>query len=1420
MPAYLHVALVTCGCLFAGQSAPAAIDTWNGGAAPDGYWMTPGNWNGVAPAANDLLVFTGGTQTASTNNYSAGTPFNNLAFNSSASAFTLNGNAMTLSAPTDAGSGQIANGSINSSSANTQTIRFPIALAIGNHTISSSGGTLKLNGTITHSNGAVVNMSGNINATGGLSTNGNAYGILGGWAIFNNNWATLDASSNVLAYTGYTDITSGTIPNDPSANVRIPTAGGTISLGAGTTTINSLLVSAGNAAQTIGIGAGNKLVLGQNGGIYNSSSIASGGTYRQLTLGANAATGGILTAGDGVNPAQITLGSPPLASGSATFLRINSVITDNGSAPVSVTVAGAYCQFDGNGNNATSNSYSGGTYILQGRVSQPGRFTFGSGPVYIRPGGQFNAGCQIANELYIEGTGTTENNGMGAVRMYAASAANGFVGNLTGTIHLTGDAAFGANNTSFSAAGAPYIGISGKITGPGSLVISSPTATGNGAGTINIGSTNGTYAIPNDYAGNTTINGTAGGTVNSTLRIADPADNNIMPHGTTGSYAGGATGNLILNGVAGNRQAIFDLNGSTQSINGLSSTAASPTDNFVVDTGAGNGTLIVGDSDATSTFGGMIQNSIVIKKIGAGTLTLSGANSYNGDTLINAGRLVTTTASSGGGSFNVATNAALGVTVANSGQTLNVNNLTFGASALQLNAGTFGNPSAPIMNVGGVLTMNSNVMISLSGVGLTAGGPFTVLTYNAGNRSGPGAFVLNNSPRIVATLNDDGVGNVTMTIISADSAVKWNGGAGGNWDINNTGNTIWQTIPSGTTTYYIEAGSGNDVVRFDDSLTGTNGVNLTTTLTPSGLTVSNSTVNYLFTGAGKLSGATGLNKQGTGTLTLANSGNNDFSGDIALTAGTLVISNSSSIANTISGSGGLTKNGNGTLTLSGNNSSFTGSVAVNGGTLKVVNTASLATAAATTIASGATLDIGNNNVALGFEPIMVSGSGVGGNGAIVNSSGYSGGALATSFQTVTMTGNTAIGGPGRIDFRSSDPNGGSDATLSTTGHAYKLTKVSGNTLQLGSVQIDPALGDIDVQSGTLGIQGNMPSLGNPANPLTVFGGATLQFLNMATELNKALVLKDGAIVNNNGGSTTYDGPVTLQGNSLFNVGGSSLTFTNVLSGPGTLSKVTGASQLTLTASNTYTGDTMIGAGTLYLTEPGDISASQNITIGSGATLDVYGRADQTLTVKAGHSLNGGGTLNGNLTNLPSSTVAPGTPTTRGTLTVNGNTMLAGTNVMKLFASTLTSDVLAVGGSLQFGGALVLTNLSGSLKSGDSFQLFTAGGGFTGNFSSVSPATPGYNFVWDFNTLTNTGVLNVIYTGNTTPTNIVISVAGSNLALSWPLDHTGWRLQVQTNSLATGLDTNWVDVANSSSTNQITVPANSANGSVFYRMVYP
>jgi hypothetical protein len=60
------------------------------------------------------------------------------------------------------------------------------------------------------------------------------------------------------------------------------------------------------------------------------------------------------------------------------------------------------------------------------------------------------------------------------------------------------------------------------------------------------------------------------------------------------------------------------------------------------------------------------------------------------------------------------------------------------------------------------------------------------------------------------------------------------------------------------------------------------------------------------------------------------------------------------------------------------------------------------------------------------------------------------------------------------------------------------------------------------------------------------------------------------------------------------------------------------------------------------------------------------------------------------------------------------------------------------------------------------------------------------------------------------------VTTNGIQFGWPSTNTGWLLQAQTNSLGT----NWVTVSGTGSTNQVLIPINPANGSVFYRLIHP
>ena len=72
---------------------------------------------------------------------------------------------------------------------------------------------------------------------------------------------------------------------------------------------------------------------------------------------------------------------------------------------------------------------------------------------------------------------------------------------------------------------------------------------------------------------------------------------------------------------------------------------------------------------------------------------------------------------------------------------------------------------------------------------------------------------------------------------------------------------------------------------------------------------------------------------------------------------------------------------------------------------------------------------------------------------------------------------------------------------------------------------------------------------------------------------------------------------------------------------------------------------------------------------------------------------------------------------------------------------------------------------------------------------------------------------------TSPQFNLVTGAGQ-IQLNWPVDHLGWRLETQTNSLYVGIGANWVTVPNSNLTNQFSRPINITNGSVFFRLTYP
>jgi autotransporter-associated beta strand protein len=325
---------------------------------------------------------------------------------------------------------------------------------------------------------------------------------------------------------------------------------------------------------------------------------------------------------------------------------------------------------------------------------------------------------------------------------------------------------------------------------------------------------------------------------------------------------------------------------------------------------------------------------------------------------------------------------------------------------------------------------------------------------------------------------------------------------------------------------------------------------------------------------------------------------------------------------------------------------------------------------------------------------------------------------------------------------------------------------------------------------------------NPAGPsvlpattaVSVAAGATLDVGGVSQTIGSLTGL---------GGSSVILADVT-NATGGFTVGNASNTvFAGTISGTGSLTKA-GTGTLILSGANTYSGNTVISNGTLAVNNAsGSATGTGNVTVLNGGTLDGNGAISGAIAVSSGGLL------------------APGNPL--GTLTVKSNLTLASgsTVLVQVQHSPLTNSALKVSGTLTYGGTLSVTNPGASLLAGDTFPIFSAAT-YAGSFAATNLPPLGINLYWT-NTLAANGTLAVVSGVSTVPTNITWSVSGTNLTLSWPADHAGWRLLMQTNNLAAGLNlntNNWTTVTGSATTNQVTLPFDPAQPAEFYRLTYP
>ena len=273
-----------------------------------------------------------------------------------------------------------------------------------------------------------------------------------------------------------------------------------------------------------------------------------------------------------------------------------------------------------------------------------------------------------------------------------------------------------------------------------------------------------------------------------------------------------------------------------------------------------------------------------VVKSGAGTLTLSGANTYEGGNFVTAGKLAITTATTVSGDCAVDDGAALGVIQTAPDLSLVVPNATFGqtgATTLDFDLGnTPGNPTAPPLAVTDTLVLKGPVTVNITDA-FPATGTLPLIFYPA-PKFGTGQFQLGKLPDgTTGTLHDNGAGLVTLTL---DKVVllKWNGSGGSRapWDF---ATTNWTDRLTGQPTAYSDPGS----VLFDDDAAAVR-VDLNTTVAPAAVVIDNPLKSYRFEGTGKITGPGSFLKRGGGALTQFLAAN-DYTGATRLEGGTTTL---------------------------------------------------------------------------------------------------------------------------------------------------------------------------------------------------------------------------------------------------------------------------------------------------------------------------------------------------------------------------------------------------------------------------------------------------------------------------------------------------------------------------------------------------
>lgn len=1177
--------------------------TWNGGSY--GLWQTGGSgWthNGAADSfqSGDTVKFSDEGSAESGNVRVSGTVnFIDMVIDNTNRAYTFSAK--------DAGATFVGT-SLTKSGAGTAKIEAGVNLSEFSGAITVKAGTLEIASSL-HASASVLFSS--------------------------------DAESGaVFKYSGSGELSlaSGKYSAD-SANGTYAVENGTIMFGASGGTVS---VSAKIDTGTSGTA---RFVLPDSGNAtLTLNNLKGSGTLRVSGSGNTTASGGANSA-----DTVLTLGSE--FAGSVQIDRGLVYIQDSQRGSASKIIL----KGSGDGNDRAGINFRGNAVSFDKAIRVDGQGV-------VRLYGN-NSGATLSGE--ISGTGTLAHTDGGSLTLSGKVALGGFRnerGNTTfsGETTISGEVKVLQEKLTFSGTGTKTIG---SFTGPstanssGTVEISAGAALnvvrgfvlrheGNGTSTLNVSGTMSVggvlklsrdgHGIANVKTGGTLIAGSLGFGQN----WGDSPDqkSSVVNLETGGTLVADA----VVKSFNHLNKSSFNLKGGTFGTSASSLTVDVAGLPFVLESGT-TSTIDTRKYDKAEkkftetgsaiTIANVISGAGALTKSGAGTLTLSGANTYSGETKIEAGTLVAGNAGAlGTGNVSVAAGGTLKRGIS---EAVNISGTLTTTGTATLDLGSL-NATTAAITAAGAVTLSKDTVFDLAQLdAISAGSSALLLVSSTGTLTvgdsgmfSASNFRLNgaklNSRATITVAADNNSLKITAYTAGANYNLRWNGGNSGEWTVSGSG---WLKGDAFTEPEKFENG---DTVSFTSDYASEKNVKISGAVSAAAITISDAYVFSAGTNGGAIIGSGTLTKTGNSVSTInAGVDLSRFSGNIAISAGTLKLGfaegTTTTLSGAVSGTGTLEKTGAGTLVLTGTNT-FTGKLLVSGGLVELgAENALGGSSVSAEVATGGILDL------KGYTRNKYYGNYVLAGGTLINTRAQIEAGQKQIAGGITLNADSTVGGTHNFGMVSAGfgPN-----TLTLNNHT--LTKTGTNEFFLTNTTI--TAGTINIQEGSI----TLPSVGGKtsngsAATFRIGNAGTLTLSGTAFSAASITTEGDGT-VNLGGGTLTLLGDSTIrritsagtvvvsENKSLtletgrFNVatftvgtgakvilaGDADASVQNVISGAGSLEK-TGAGKAALTGANTFTGGVTISAGTLVVNnnsalggESGAISVGENGTLELGA----------------------------------------------------------------------------------------------------------------------------------------------------------------------------------------------------------------------------